>query len=125
VEEIMSEEYDGPERREGYAELAKRLDDHADEIAARFSRWFRAGLIAFAVIALTSAIALVGFGYALREIQQQRREICISQNRRHDNTINRLNNTDRFSPEGRKVTTELVDALVPVQNCSEIKSPLK
>jgi hypothetical protein len=121
----MSEEYDGPERREGYAELAQRLDEHANHISERFSRWFRLGLIAFAIIGVTSAIALVGFGYALREIQMQRREICESQNRRHDNTINRLNNTDRFSPEGRKVTTALVDALVPVQDCSKIKSPLK
>lgn len=120
----MANEYDGPERREGYAELAKRLDDHADHISERFSRWFKAGLVAFSIIALLTATALVGFGYALREIQQQRREICESQNRRHDATLERLKNSD-ISPAGKQLTTSLVDALLPVQNCSKIKSPLK
>jgi hypothetical protein len=121
----MTNEYDGPERREGYAELAERLDEHADEISARFSRWFRAGLVAFAVIALLTAISLVGFAYALREIQQQRREICESQNRRHDNTISRVENSTFRSAETKRVTINLINALVPVQDCSEIKSPLK
>jgi hypothetical protein len=120
----MTDEYEGPERREGYAELADKLDGHVAEIEARFSRWFRAGLMIVTIIGLTSAVALVGFGFALREIQQQRREVCVSQNRRHDATLERLK-TSGISPAGRQLTTNLVDALLPVQNCRKIKSPLK
>lgn len=120
----MSNDYEGPERREGYSELAEKLDAHADEIAARFSRWFRAGLVIISVIGLTSFGALIGFGYALREIQQQRKEICVSQNRRHDNTILRLGTSD-FDPERRRITIGLVDALLPRQNCNKIQTLLK
>lgn len=86
LEETMTD-YDGPERRQGYEELAKRLDEHADHIAARFSKWFRAGLVAFAVMALGCGAALIGFAYALHEIQAQRRDVCETQNDRHDAVV--------------------------------------
>lgn len=122
----MTEEYGGPERREGYAELAAKLDQHVAEIELRFSRWFRAGLAIVAVIGLTSTIALIGFGYALREIQQQRRDVCESQNRRHDSTLKAVESAKFRTPETKQVTIKLINSLVPVQDCKKsVKSPLK
>lgn len=127
-------EYDGPERREGYAELAQRLDDHADEIAARFSRWFRGGLIVIVMIGLSSCTALIGFGYAIKEIQQQRKEACESQNARHDAAIVQLHEqtTARIKKrpeqttrllESQAVAINLIDALAPEQDCDETVQP--
>lgn len=130
-------DYDGPERREGYEELAAKLDAHALEIEKRFTKWFRAGLVIVAVIGLSSAIALFGFGYALREIQQQRRDVCNSQNNRHDNAIKQfrreaaraiienpeLENRIRSSFEGN---LRIINALIPKQDCSKTtEQPLK
>lgn len=77
-------------RRPGYFELEQRLN-----------RFFIKALAAFAVIGLTSAIALLGFGLVLkaqarvsRQIQQQRYEslmiACESTNERHDNVIKKI-----------------------------------
>jgi hypothetical protein len=133
----LSDEYDGPERREGYEEIARKLDDHVSHIEDRFSKWFKMGLLAFGFIGITSAIALVGFGFALREIQQQRREVCQSQNRRHDAAVRQFRRLARDSikqqPENAariraavRGNLAIIDALVPVQNCDKtVREPLK
>lgn len=123
-------DYDGPERRQGYEELAQRLDDHADHIAARFSKWFRAGLVAFSVMALSSFIALLGFAYALHEIQAQRREVCETQNNRHDAVIRQFAIEQRRlikqqpdqAPRIRANTAanlRLINALAPKVDCDK------
>lgn len=58
-------------RRHGYQELEKKLNQHVDEIEARFKKRYRGMLIAFSIIGLSSAIALVGFGIVLREQGRQ------------------------------------------------------
>ena len=92
------------------------------------------------VIGLTSTLALVGYGFALREIQQQRLEVCQAQNARHDNTIAALKTaSDKDIEKAKKglptsqgkvaveeienrvkVTIGLIDALQPKQDCDEV-----
>ena len=76
-------------RRHGYAELEQKLDDHAAAIAERFRKRYRGMLIAFSIIGLTSAFALVGFGIVLREQgeQQDRIEELAESNREFANDI--------------------------------------
>jgi|GEM_PF-4586913 len=123
-------DYDGPERRQGYEELAQRLDDHADHIAARFSKWFRAGLVAFAVMALACGVALLGFAYALNEIQDQRREVCNTQNQRHDAVIRQFGIEQRRlikqNPDqaariraNTAANLRLINALAPKVDCEK------
>lgn len=102
-------------RRHGYLELEEKLDAHAEAISRRFHKRFRGMLVAFAIIGMTSAIALAGFGVLLGdqretsnqlqvlvkqneqasiEIQTQRensiRAQCQEQNARNRNTSNAL-----------------------------------
>lgn len=133
----MSDDYDGPERRKGYEDLKQELDDHADAIALRFSRWFRGGLIAMSIMAVAVAISLIGFGYALNEIQDQRREVCESQNRRHDNTIKAFHAEEALAikrnPQleqriraSSAANIRIINALLPKLNCdSRVQTPLK
>src|SRR3954464_10824371 len=106
----MSQELGVPDRRRhGYVELETKLenhvariegeiDAHTQRIEARFKKWFIVSLTAFAIIGLTSAIAIVGFGFILNEesnqneqIQRQRGEYvlteCRATNARHRNTV--------------------------------------
>lgn len=126
----------------GYRELEDRLNTHARSVSDRFHRWFVISLAAFSIIALSSAVALVGFGVLLKqqgnttdEIQQQRREFvqesCADQNHRHDDTakklIHAMNVAIKRNPERRaeirqssQVSLGLIDALVPKQNCAQV-----
>lgn len=80
-----------PDRRKHtYAALEKKIDDHAHEIEDRFHHWFVRGLIAFAVIGLTSGTALIGFGVVLHNERQRAVELCEATNIRHDNAIKAL-----------------------------------
>jgi len=124
-------EYDGPERRRGYEELAAELDKHVLEIEHRFSKWFKAGLIAFAVIGITSAIALGGFALVLQEQNDFTRRQCHEQNARRAAVIgafrreqNRLirENPDQ-APRIRANTganLRIINALVPKKDCGEV-----
>jgi DNA-binding Lrp family transcriptional regulator len=130
-------EYDGPERRRGYEELAEELDKHVAEIERRFQKWFRAGLIIITVIGLSSAVALFGMGYAIREVQQQRREVCENQNTRHDNAVKQFRREAAIllkrNPERARAirinieaNLRILDALIPVQDCDKtVEQPLK
>lgn len=82
----------------GYQELSQKLDRQGEKNEERFHRWFLSGLIAIAIIGLTSAAALAGFGVLLTkqsgvtdEIQTQRYgsvlDLCLDQNERHDKVI--------------------------------------
>lgn len=127
-------DYDGPERRRGYEQLAEELDKHVGEIEKRFQRWFRAGLLIVAVIGLTSFVGLFGFGYAIKEIQHQRKDACLSLNDRHDRAVEQLrddtakrieespdNAQDILDAQARAIN--LINALAPVQNCNKTVSP--
>lgn len=125
----------------GYEALEKRIDEHAQEVEDRFHKWFVIGLVAFSIIALTSAAGLVGFGILLdrqkdftEEIQDQRKasiiDICRDQNKRHDDTYSALIVAAKVDEDKQKtqagkrevrrrrdVTLALIDVLAPHQEC--------
>lgn len=134
-----------PDRRKNsYIDLEKRLDEHTDRVERRFRRWFRNGLIAFAIIGLTSAIAIIGYGFVLRnesnqndQIQAQRkayvRDECNDINERHRRTDkafnaevakdlkNAPNEAVRVDIRRRAaVTLRIVDAVLPIRNCAKL-----
>ncbi len=121
-----------PDRRKHtYQQLEDRLDKHIDAIEERFERWFKRGLIAFALIGLATATALGGFGYLLYDQKQDALAACENVNVRHNNAINALiagSNEDQLNaktPEARleiqrrrDVTIGLIDAVLPVTDCA-------
>lgn len=133
-------------RRNGYEEVVRKLDEHAAHIEERFRRWFIVGLVAFSIIAVSSGVALIGYGLVLRsqadftrDIQQQRREAtlasCTETNDRNKDTKEALkagsnqdqaNSEDTISKEEIQrrtaVTLALIDALVPVRDCDKLVS---
>lgn len=126
-------------RRHGYQDLEEKLDEHAQKITDRLEEFIRRALIGFAVIGITSAASLAGFGILLvkqdntsKEIQAQRRESilrgCLEQNTRHDNTISQLQVVSAAAAKEHpkdaaqiaqsvKSSTTLIEALVPKENC--------
>lgn len=112
-----------PDRRKhGYRELEKKLNDHTTEIEHRLERFFIKALAAFAVLGITSAGSLLGFGIVLQEqkkvdarIQEQRFDAfklnCEQQNTRHDRAIIRAENL--LPPPGRRTVVLLVNELQP------------
>lgn len=128
----MTEELRGfaqKERRKGYKELGEELEAHADRIEARLHRFFFRCLAAFAVLGLTSAISLLGFGVVLkqqarnsRDIQQQRYDTlmtnCLEQNRRHDRAQARAEEV--LPLESQENVALLIAELQPhVGNCKD------
>lgn len=120
-----------PERRKGYQELAEEMKEelqaHADRSERRLHSFFAKSLIVFAILGITSAGSLLGFGIVLgkqkqvtREIQQERYNTllsnCEAQNDRHDRAILRAESI--LSKEGQKSVRLLVDELQPmIDNC--------
>src|SRR4051794_16350564 len=124
--------------QKGYKDLEDRLTGHANEVRNRFHRWFVVGLIAYSIIAITTAVAIAGFGLLLvkekntsAEIQKQRRDFvrgtCRDQNKRNDQTSRKLNKAMKVAikqhPERKveirqssEVSLGLINALVPKQN---------
>jgi cell division protein FtsX len=139
LEEAMSDTHLPDRRKHGYKELEekldahiaaieKKLDDHIKANADRLRRFFAKALAAFAVLGITSALGLLGFGVVLKnegrttdEIQQQRFQVvldnCVSQNARHDRTIVRAKS---LSGQQQRVIGLLVDELQPfVKDCEK------
>lgn len=121
-----------PERRKNIADLEKRLDTHVARVEKRLGGLVKKALVAFAVIGLCSAIALVGFSIALGKIQDARREFveasCNDQNRRHDKTIVELRKAQaeaiKRTPQMAKQirgsaqsSISIIDALAPKRDC--------
>jgi len=115
-------------RKQTYASLEKRIDDHADHIEKMLQRWIRRGLVAMSVIALACTLALVGYGVAIHSIQNQRHDFCADQNDRHDKTIALFRklaaDTSKKHPEQASQIKEntqaniaLISALAPKRNC--------
>lgn len=93
----------------GYQELEDKIYERAEIFENRFHRWFLIGLVGLSFIALTSAVALIGFGVLLtkqgnltNEIQEQRHhallDACRDQNRRHDNVIAQIDKAVAETP---------------------------
>lgn len=119
---------ENPDRRKyGYQTLEKKLQTHSEHVEKRLSRFFFKALLAFALIGITSAGSLLGFGIVLdqsantsAEIQNQRfdniYQNCIQQNTRHDRAITRANMI--LPKQAQKVVSLLVDELQPyVADC--------
>ena len=124
-----------PDRRKNtYEALERRLDLHIQAIEDRFQRWFIRGLVAFAIIALCSTAALVGFGLNLNQIKDNRRlfvrSYCETTNARHESATTALtvgSNEDIAKAPNeaaaneirrrRDVTLALIDAIAPVEDC--------
>lgn len=126
----------------GYRELEKKISRHAEKIEGRFHRWFMGGLIAFAIIALTSAVALGGFSVLLTKqgnlttkIQQQRYDsvldACLDQNIRHDDVIKKIDDAvaevpppparQRRAKESAKPFKLILEAAVPyTKDCRKL-----
>lgn len=127
---------DLPDRRQHtYEELAKQLDAHTVEVERRLHRFFKKALFIFAVIGITSAVALLGFTLVLGEIKKTRRDfvevLCKEQNRRHDKTIAKfksasaeaIKRTPKFAKEieaSVQDNLEIIDALAPKQDCKKL-----
>ena len=121
-----------PDRRKNtYQQLEERLDEHIDKIEAYVHRWIKRGLIACAIIGTACVLGLAGFGYVLREVQRQRHEACLNQNRRHDATVkafrNEAANFLKDHPEqraavlaSRAANLRIINALAPQQNCDKV-----
>lgn len=125
-----------PDRRKNtYRELEKRVDRHLDAMEVRLHRFFMKALAIFAVIGMTSAIALFGFGINLRQIKETRKDFvydsCTAQNKRHDNTVNQFYmvaadykkkhpKEAALIDESVKSNLQLIDSLAPKQNCKKL-----
>lgn len=129
-----------PDRRKNtYEELERKLVEEIKEITDWLRSLVRKGIIAISILGLACALALVGYGYLLRqqhkttdEIQSQRKEFvrrtCVDQNKRHDKTLRVLSHivdvAEHKHPELRKAYEDsraqnllLINALAPKQNC--------
>lgn len=134
---------DPDRRREGWHdEVVDELNKHADRIEARLRKFYLKALIAIAIIGLTSAVALAGFGYLLRKqhdttnaIQEQRKEsifrACDDQNKRHDNSFTEFNKAaadyiKKHPKEADQVRESvdanlaIIEALSPKQECDKV-----
>lgn len=134
---------DPERRREGWHdEVVEELNKHADRIEARLRKFYLKALIAIAIIGLTSAVALAGFGYLLRKqhettnaIQEQRKEsifrACADQNERHDNSFTEFRTAaadyiKKHPKEAAQVRESvdanlaIIEALSPKQDCVKV-----
>lgn len=125
-----------PDRRRGTLEaLESHVDEHIEKIEHRLSKWLIRGLVAYAVIAVACVVALVGFGIALDQIQDTRKEFvkanCEAQNKRHDQTISKFKEISQEAikkhPEqaeqikaAREPNTQIIDVLAPKQDCEAL-----
>jgi len=127
---MTDEEFLPDRRKHGYRELEVQVDSHFEKLATKMERFMSQATIAFAIIGITSAIAIFGFGFVLKEhrditqrIQEQRRNAirtaCQAQNSRHDTTIAQLGNLGIRGVE-REVTVSLIDTLAPKENCEKL-----
>lgn len=127
---------DLPDRRKTtYAELETKLDEHVEVIELRLHRFFKKALFIFAVIGLTSAVALFGFGITLSQIKDTRRDFildtCRAQNKRNSETTaefyqvakelkKRYPKRAAEIDQSVKTNLRLIDTLAPKQNCEKL-----
>lgn len=122
-------------RKEDYAQLNARIDERFDKLTERLARFITRALIAFAIIGLSSAIALFGFGLVLSQIKETRRDFvfdtCTSQNKSNDETVKAFNEEakriKKLYPaqaaqidQSVKSNRRLIDTLAPKQDCKKL-----
>lgn len=103
----MSEEIHPPERRKGYKEIAKTIDERMSYLEKCFQRWLRLGLIAMSITGTATFIALLGFGAVLATHQGQNNEIrklAISANTQADEAVNAVLQKERICADSSDVT---------------------
>lgn len=121
-----------PERRRSGDDLTGRRQGY-DQLKAELHHFFRLVWAVIIAIGVTSTLALVGYGFALREVQNQRREVCTMNNKRHDDTYAALTKeaaadeaarpTEKGKAEVRRrrdVTLGLIDLLAPKVDCDTV-----
>jgi hypothetical protein len=124
--------------RKGYQELKKQISDFSDKIEDRFHRWFVMALSAFAVMAIATGIALVGFGLLLArqngvtsEIQNQRYgaqlDACLDTNQRHDRAFKLIDKAIAAAPNQKQAQASsgpfklIINATVPyTEDCRQL-----
>lgn len=130
--EVVDEERHILDRRETgwHKELTEELTAHANRIESRIRRFYSRALGAFAVMGISCAVALVGFGVVLdaqktttHNIQQQRYDAflqtCLDTNVRHDNVIARIDQAAKLipkkqrDPHGLALFKHILEAAVP------------
>lgn len=134
----MTPDRRGPvhDRRAGTVEALEAIvDEHVERLENRLATWLKRGIIAFAVIGIACAVALVGFGVVLNQIQDTRedfvRTTCDAQNVRHDKAVNKFNKAADESiernpefakeiEEGRSANIAIIEALAPLQDCTKL-----
>lgn len=118
------------ERRKGFKELAENIDTHAEALDRRLETFIKKATLGFAIVGVSSAVGLAGFGVVLHEFQQDNTNDCLKQNARHDDTSNQLIALAKVDEDARKteaeklevrrrrdVTLALIDALAPKEKC--------
>lgn len=117
-------------RKNGFKELEEMIENHMDAVTTRLRGFFSKALFGFAVLGLTSAFALFGFGLTLSQqgetsdkIQQQRYDTvydnCRDQNRRHNRAIAKARKI--LPSEAQQTVKILVDELQPYNdNCGKL-----
>jgi hypothetical protein len=88
----MSDEQrpEGVERRQDYKDVNLTIDERVSFVEQCVRRWIIRGIIGFAIIGITSTLAIAGYGYILREQHEAALELCKNANIRHDNAITAL-----------------------------------
>jgi hypothetical protein len=121
-----------PDRRKNtYKLLEQRLDEHFGYLQALLTKWIKRGLIAYAIVAVACALALLGYGIILKEIQHQRHQVCTNQNERHDRSLRLFEvaaaQLAREHPEqadqireNREFNIRIINSLAPRQNCDKV-----
>lgn len=136
-EHTPEEQFNEDRRTNLLAPVRDRFDEHVERIEGWLHMWCRRVLIGFAIIGLTSFVALAGFGYVLTQERQRVQELCEARNIRHDNAIIALkigsdedqakapNEAARAEIRRRRdVTISLIDNVQPKVDCDNPK-PVK
>lgn len=122
-------------RKEDFEQLNKRIDERFEKLTERLARFITKALIAFAIIGITSAVAIGGFGLVLGKIKDTRKDFvfdtCTAQNKRNSNTVKAFNEEakriKKIYPaqagqidQSVKSNLRLINTLAPKQDCKRL-----
>lgn len=125
---------DKVERRKDYKDVKLTIDERMRYVERCVRRWLIRGIVGFSLIGITSAIAILGYGYILREQHQAVVEACDNSNIRHDNAIKALKIGSDIDQENapneaakteirrrRDVTIGIINGIAPKIDCENPK----
>jgi hypothetical protein len=136
-------------RKNPDAHVDEKIDEEMEAVKHDLRRFFNWGIAILAIVGLTTAASIFGFGILLTEqgkqndkiasqqlqIQNQRRDAirntCEDQNTRHDNTVAKFeaaaqeetkNHPEQAAQiqESIQANLQIIDALVPKQDCEAL-----